>query len=114
MENKLTASMPRHFPEEMAEAKKKTFHAHCGTSCEMTAPTDKICGNESKIRKTSQNYRFFQCIFPIFQFLRLNGMVLAQISTTSFVIVGGNVLKCNGLSKLLSVFLGPLVMFIMQ
>jgi hypothetical protein len=41
-------------------------------------------------------------------------MVLVQISTNSFVIFGGNVLKCNGLSKLLSVFLGPLVMFIMQ
>jgi hypothetical protein len=68
---------------------------HLGTSCKITAPTDKICGNESKICMTSQNYRFFQCFFPIFQFLRLKGMVLAQVSTNSFVIFGGNVLKCN-------------------
>ena len=43
---------------------------HLGTSCKITAPTDKMCGNENKICMTSQNYLFFQCIFPIFQFLR--------------------------------------------
>jgi hypothetical protein len=42
---------------------------HFGTSCKITAPTDKNCGIESKIRMTSQNYRFFQLILPIFQFL---------------------------------------------
>ena len=41
----------------------------CGTSCKITAPTDKICGNESKICMTSQNYRFVESIFPIFQIL---------------------------------------------
>ena len=45
----------------------KKFHVHRGNSCKITAPTDKICGNESKIRTTSQNYRFFQCIFIIFR-----------------------------------------------
>jgi hypothetical protein len=41
-------------------------------------------------------------------------MVPAKISTSLFAIFGGNVLKCNGLSKLLSVLLGSLVMVIMQ
>jgi hypothetical protein len=36
--------------------------------CKITAPTDKMFGNESKNPTTSQNYRLFQCIFPIFHF----------------------------------------------
>ena len=51
----------------------KKFHVHRGNSCKITAPTDKICGNESKIRTTSQNYRFFQCIF-------INFLNLSQFS----------------------------------
>jgi hypothetical protein len=90
------------------------FHVHRGTSCENTAPTDKICGNESKIRMTSQNYRFLQCIFPIFQFLRPKRNGPGKELNYFFAIFGFNVLKCNVLSKLLSVILGPLVMVIMQ
>ena len=41
-------------------------------------------------------------------------MVPEQKFNNSFAVFGGNVIKCNGLSKLLSVFLGPLVMVIMQ
>ena len=33
----------------------KKFHVHRGTSCKITAPTDKSCGNESKIFKSSTN-----------------------------------------------------------
>ena len=44
----------------------KKYHVHRGTSCKITAPTNKICGNESKIRMTSQNYKLFQCIFTNF------------------------------------------------
>jgi hypothetical protein len=50
--------------------KYKKCHAHHGSSCKMTAPTDKICGNKSKICMTSRNYLFFNVFFPIFQFLR--------------------------------------------
>jgi hypothetical protein len=38
-------------------------HVHRGTSCKITAQTDKFCGNESKIRMTSQIYRFFLMYF---------------------------------------------------
>jgi hypothetical protein len=39
----------------------------------------------------------------------LKGMVPDQHSSNSFAVFGGNVSKCNEFSKLLSVFLGPLV-----
>ena len=42
---------------------KLRIDVHRGTSCKITAPTDKFCGNESKLCMTSQMYRFFQCIF---------------------------------------------------
>jgi hypothetical protein len=40
----------------------------------------------------------------------LKGMVPAKNETNLFAIFGGNILKCNGLNKLLGVFLGPLVL----
>ena len=43
-------------------------YAHCATSCKISAKTDKISGNESKMRMSSQIYGFFQLIFPIFDF----------------------------------------------
>ena len=42
---------------------RKQIHVQCITSCKITARTDKFCGNESKLRMTSQNYKFVQCIF---------------------------------------------------
>ena len=44
----------------------KKWHMHHGTSCKITTLTEKICGNESKICMTSQNYELFQCIFQLF------------------------------------------------
>jgi hypothetical protein len=41
-------------------------------------------------------------------------MVPDQIFTNSVAVCGGNVIKCNGLSKILSVLLGPLVYIIIQ
>ena len=49
---------------------KKTY-AHRNISCKISAKTDKICGNESKIHIASQIYGFFQWIFQIFQFLSI-------------------------------------------
>jgi hypothetical protein len=71
------------------------IHVHHGTSCEITAPTDKLCGNESKIRLAGQNYIFFQFMFTIFQFLRPKGVVLEKNSKYIFAFFGVNVLKCN-------------------
>jgi hypothetical protein len=42
----------------------KKFLVRCFASCKITAPTDKLCGNKSKIRMTSQNNRFVQCFYP--------------------------------------------------
>jgi hypothetical protein len=39
---------------------------HCGTSCKITTPTDKNCGNESKICLASKNLPFYT---PTFTFL---------------------------------------------
>jgi hypothetical protein len=39
---------------------------HRGSSCKITAPIDKNCGNENKIRMTSQDYSFFNVFLPIF------------------------------------------------
>ena len=47
------------------------MHTYHGSSWKITAQTDKICGNESKIRMASQIYGFFQWIFQIFQFLSI-------------------------------------------
>jgi len=44
-------------------------YAHRGTSCKISAKTDKVSGNDSKMRMSSQIYGFFQLIFQIFQFL---------------------------------------------
>jgi hypothetical protein len=41
---------------EVGQQNMKKCHVHRGAS----APTDKICGNESKIGMTNQNYRFVQ------------------------------------------------------
>ena len=49
--------------------KNRNSHVHCCTSHKIIALTDKMCGNESKIAMIGQNYRFFKCIFPIFQIL---------------------------------------------
>ena len=38
------------------------LHVFYDIPCKVTAKTDKICGNESQIRMTSQIYGFFQCI----------------------------------------------------
>ena len=35
------------------------FCVHWGTSCKISDPTDKDCGNESKIRLTSKNSLFY-------------------------------------------------------
>jgi hypothetical protein len=58
-------------------ALKKCIIFTCHTdfaSCKFTGPTDKICRNTNKICMTSQNYKFVQCIFPIFQFLKPCGI----------------------------------------
>ena len=39
----------------------------------------------------------------------LKGMVPDKKGKNAFAVFGGNFIKCNGLSKLLSVVLGPLV-----
>ena len=44
----------------------------------------------------------------------LKVMVPDQKFNNSFAVFGGNFIQCNGLSKLVSVFLGPLVWIIMQ
>ena len=54
---------------EVGQENTKKSHVHYSTSCKITAPTDKMCGNESKICTPRHNYRFFQCIFPNFQYL---------------------------------------------
>ena len=42
---------------------------HCGASCRITTPIDKMLGNESKIRGTSLNTSFFFfCFFLFFNF----------------------------------------------
>ena len=41
----------------------KKFGVHCWTSCKIRTPTDKYCGNESKIRLTSKNPPFYTPIF---------------------------------------------------
>jgi hypothetical protein len=51
---------------EVVQQNMKKYHVHCGSLCEITAPIDKMCGNESKIRRKSQNYRFFSN--PVFLF----------------------------------------------
>jgi hypothetical protein len=45
---------------------------------------------------------------------RLKGLVPEHKYNNSFEVFGGNVFKCNGLSKLLGILLGPLVYIIMQ
>jgi hypothetical protein len=87
---------------------------HHGSSCEIAAPTDEIGGNESKIRKKNQNYGLFQCIFPIFHFWRQKKNDPGKKIKIFSVIFGVNVLKSNRLNKLLSVFVGPLVIVTMQ
>jgi hypothetical protein len=67
-------------------------------------------GNTIRIKISIQNL----CILNIKKILKLGGMVPAENLKTLFVIFGCIVLKCNGLSKLVSVFLGPLVMVIMR
>ena len=42
----------------------KKFHVHCGTSCKIRTPTDKNCGNESKIRLTHKICRFTPIFLP--------------------------------------------------
>ena len=37
---------------------------HCGTSCKIRTPTDKNCGNESKIRLTHKIRRFMPTFLP--------------------------------------------------
>ena len=90
------------------------MRVHRGTSCENTATTDKSCGNESTIRNKKQNYTFFQCIFPIFQFWRPKRNGPGNKLKKWICYFGVNILKCNGLSKLLIVYLGPFVMPTMQ
>jgi hypothetical protein len=41
----------------------KKFGVHCRTSCKIRTPTDKYCGNGSKIRLTSKNPPFYTPIF---------------------------------------------------
>jgi hypothetical protein len=50
-----------------------------GTSCKITAPLDKFCGNKSKICMTSHNRRFFRRIFPIIQFWRPCGISVCML-----------------------------------
>ena len=60
----------RQFWKLVNKIQKKTY-AHRNISCKISAKTDKICGNESKIHIASQIYGFFQWIFQIFQFLSI-------------------------------------------
>ncbi len=50
-----------HFEDKsLNDEKLYIFH---NASCKVTAKTDKICRNESKLRMASQIYGFFHCIF---------------------------------------------------
>jgi hypothetical protein len=40
------------------------FRVHCWTSCKIRTPTDKNCGNESKIRLTLKIRRFTPIVLP--------------------------------------------------
>ena len=42
----------------------KKFGVHCWTSCKIRTPTDKYCGNESKIRLTHKIHRFMPIFLP--------------------------------------------------
>jgi hypothetical protein len=43
---------------------RKKFGVHCWTSCKIRTPTDKNCGNESKIRLTHKIRRFTPICLP--------------------------------------------------
>ena len=48
---------------------------HHGTSWKITAPTAKTCGNESKFRKTNENYLVFSmyfCSISVFKYFKVS------------------------------------------
>ena len=72
-----------HFEDKSFKDEK--LYVFLDASCKVTAKTDKISRNESKICMASQIYGFFQCIFLILQFfVNFSGMLLCKLKIHLF------------------------------